>query len=153
MSLVSYLPPPPPPLHTSPQLTETQQCPPCTCWQPLLTLLFFRSHLLGSGKALPPTPCPPGGPVGILPPALRLPWQTCSVPPGPSSSPCDVPPHLVSGAVVISQGCAGDVFLQQSQKRWVIGSPMGSLFPSAQTHVQAGHCCLLWLCLVLKEQV
>lgn len=56
MSLVSYLPPFPPPVHTS-QLTETWQWPTCMCWQPKLTLLFW-SHLLGLGKVLPPTSFP-----------------------------------------------------------------------------------------------
>lgn len=40
MSLVSYLPPLPPLLHTS-QLTETWQWPTCMCWQPKLTLLVW----------------------------------------------------------------------------------------------------------------
>lgn len=51
MSLVSYLPPLPPPLHTS-QLTETWQWPTCTCWQPKLTLLFW-SHWRDWGKSCP----------------------------------------------------------------------------------------------------
>lgn len=159
MSLVSYLPSLPPPLHTSPQLTETQQCPTCTCWPSPLTLLFFWSHLLGLGKALPPTPCHPGGPIEIWPWPVLLeqgllllrrqepaPWQQCSVPPAPSSSPR-------------VRGSCGLLGLHRwhfpSAAANIVGHwvPNGSLFPSAQTHVQAGHCWLLWLCLVLKEQV
>lgn len=83
-SLVSYLPPFLPPLHTSPQLTETWQWPICMFWQPKLTLLFFWSRLLGSGKVLAPTPCHPWDTFGI---------GGCPVPPEPS------PPLWGAGAI------------------------------------------------------
>lgn len=50
MSLVSYLPPLPPPLHTS-QLTETWQWPTCMCWPPKLTLLFGGKSQTGQSPA------------------------------------------------------------------------------------------------------
>lgn len=124
-----------PPLHTSPQLTETWQWPPCMCWQPKWTLLFFQSHLLGLGKILPPTSCHPWNPFGIQcwpvplerglplfgmhdPAHLRCghPDCECNAPPGPSSSGCNFPPHLISGVVMVSQGWAGNIFLKRLQK-------------------------------------
>lgn len=102
-----------PPLHTSPQLTETWQWPTCMCWQPKLTLLFFWSRLLGLGKVLPPTSCHLWNPFGIQrwpvpleqglpllgkhePARLRCghPDCQCNAPPGPSASSFNFPSHF-----------------------------------------------------------
>lgn len=51
MSLVSFLPPLRPPLHTS-QLTETWQWPTCMCWQPQIIIAVLISFVgLGENPA------------------------------------------------------------------------------------------------------
>lgn len=151
MSLVSYLPPLPPPLHTS-QLTETWQWPTCMCWQPKLTLLFW-SHCWDWGKSCPlllfhswnplgiqycPVPLEQGLPApGMHEPAHLLcghPDSTCSVPPGPSFSSCNPPAPLTPGVVMALPGLGSDIVLEQLQKESAISCLMGSLFPCPSTH-------------------
>lgn len=59
VSLVSYLPPLPSPLHPS-QLTHSWQQPTCMCWQPK-SHCCFSSHLScwDWGKVLLPAACHP----------------------------------------------------------------------------------------------
>lgn len=145
MSLVSYLPPLPTPLHTS-QLTETWQWPTCMCWQPKLTLLFW-SHLLGLGKVLPlllfhswsplgiqycPVPLEPGLPLRGMHEAAHL---LCGHPDSsPPFSRCNPPPHLTPGAVMGLPGPGSDIVLEQLQKQSAISCLFGSLFPCPNTH-------------------
>lgn len=132
MSLVSHLPPLPPP---SPHFSSTDRNLPVADSHVLATqinIAFLPISFAGVGESA--TPC-------ILPPLKSL-WDlvltcptaagsvatqgaqaepTCTVvpltgrrnaPPGPVSSSCNFPPHLVSGGVMFSQGWAGDFFLK-----------------------------------------
>lgn len=130
-----------------------------------ITLLcFFPSQLLGLGKS--PAPC-------CLPP-LRLLWEPllleqvckCSgkgagpsapqspqLPLGSPASPLPMTPHPAAALLAASQGWTDDTFSLAPAKSHQSAAASLDPFPSVKTHVQTGRCCLLWLCLVLKEQV
>lgn len=152
MSLVSYLPPLPPPLHT-PQLTETWQWPTCMCWQLKLTLLFW-SHRWDWGKSCPLPLFHPWNPAGIqccpvpLEQALPVPGvpepALCSVlipslsaglllalpcPAVPLLAPC-VPP----GAVLAVPGLGTGSILQQLQKESPMSCLVGWIPPALPQH-------------------
>lgn len=150
MSLVSFLPPLPPPLHTS-QLTETWQWPTCMCWQPKWSLLFW-SHLLGLGKILPPTSFPPLKSFWdpVLPCASRagsaVIWDARANPSAlghPDSSAVFLLAFPSPGVTLlptslqvqwwVSQGWAGNIILEQLQKESAISCLIGSHFPCPNT--------------------
>lgn len=138
-----------PPLCT-PQLTETCQWPTCMCWQPTSHHGFFPALTCWDrGEVLP----------------LKLPWEpalTCAAGASPSglcAIPTSPPSHNSPPRVPSPEHLPGlgswQIFLQQLQKVISHQLPAGSLFspPRVSTHMQTGHCCLVWRCLVRKEQV
>lgn len=161
MSLVSYLPPLPPLLHTS-QLTETWQWPTCMCWQPKLTLLvwsqcwdwgkscllllFHSWNFLGLQycpapleQSLPSWDAQPICSVTILTPGAELLLALHSL--GGTFLPA------AWGCSAGSPGLDSDIILEQLQKESAISCLMAS-----NAHMQAGHCCLLWLCLFCRSR-